>query len=296
MLSILVPIYNYNAFPLVLELHRQCTDCGIDFEILCQDDRSNEFLTKNQNINSLENCKFSSNNSNIGRGKNINLLAKKSSFNWLLILDCDTFPKSKKFIKNYLDIIKNNDSAVVFGGIIYETKKPQKEKLLRWVYGNKREALSVEQRNKKPNSRALTSNLLIKKEIFIQNPFDSAIIKYGYEDLCFLTVLGAKKNKVSHIDNPTFHLNLETSLFFLNKTKIAQENLAFILDSEISPSIESKIISAYKLLKRLRLVKMMAIIFKKSEDKITSNLLSETPSILLFDIYKLGYFCSIKSK
>jgi GT2 family glycosyltransferase len=296
MLSILVPIYNYNAFPLVLELHKQCTDCGIDFEILCQDDYSDKFTSGNQNSNTLENCTFSSNNSNLGRGKNINSLAKKAKYDWLLILDCDTFPKNKNFIKNYIEGIKKNDTLVIFGGIVYETKKPEKEKLLRWVYGNKREALSVAFRNEKPNSRALTSNLLIKKESFTKNPFDSAITKYGYEDLCFLTALGAKDIQVFHIDNPTYHLNLETSILFLHKTKTALENLAFIVDSKISPTIDSKIISVYELLKKLRLVKMTAIIFKKSEDKITTNLLSEIPSLLLFDIYKLGYFCSIKSK
>ena len=59
MLSILIPVYNYNVVPLVLELHKQCLECEIDFEIFCQDDESNSDLnTKNEIINSLENCCF----------------------------------------------------------------------------------------------------------------------------------------------------------------------------------------------------------------------------------------------
>ena len=54
MLSILVPIYNYNTNPLVLELHKQCLECNIEFEILCQDDCSNEFLTENQTVIALK--------------------------------------------------------------------------------------------------------------------------------------------------------------------------------------------------------------------------------------------------
>ena len=44
MLSILIPIYNYNSYPLVQELHKQCLESDIDFEILCQDDASNSEL------------------------------------------------------------------------------------------------------------------------------------------------------------------------------------------------------------------------------------------------------------
>ena len=40
MLSILIPTYNYNVYPLVSELQRQCLESKIEFEILCQDDAS----------------------------------------------------------------------------------------------------------------------------------------------------------------------------------------------------------------------------------------------------------------
>lgn len=295
MLSILVPIYNYNVYPLVLELHKQCLDCRIRFEILCQDDCSNKFLTENQNINRLENCVFLSNKTNLGRGRNINSLAEKANFNWLLILDCDTYPKDLGFIKNYCTEIKKNETPVVFGGIVYESQKPEKEKLLRWVYGTRREALALTKRDKNPNTSALTSNLLIEKKIFIQNHFDASITRYGYEDLCFLTKLRIKNIEVYHIDNPIFHLNLETSILFLKKTKIALDNLSFIVDSKIIPKIDSKIIDTYELLKKLKLTRIVAFIFKKLEHKIEANLLSEKPSILFFDLYKLGYYCSIQS-
>ncbi|WP_348813623.1 glycosyltransferase family 2 protein [Flavobacterium maritimum] len=295
MLSILIPIYNYNAFPLVSEMRKQCLDCSIEFEIICQDDASDEFISENQAINTLENCIFSSNSFNLGRGKNINTLAQKARFDWLLILDCDTFPKDQNFIQNYTTVIEENESPVVFGGIVYESQKPEKEKLLRWIYGNKREALSIEKRIQSPANSALTSNLLIKKKLFLQYPFDASITKYGYEDLCFLTVLGTQNIYVSHIDNPTFHLNLETSEIFLEKTKTALENLAVIEESGVLETVDSKIIKAYSFLKTMKLTEIIAAIFKKSEAGITANLLSNNPSILLFDCYKLGYFCQIKS-
>lgn len=296
MLSILIPTYNYNVVPLVSELHKQCLECEIDFEILCQDDASNSDLnTENEIINSLENCSFFVNSNNLGRGKNINSLAEKAKYDFLLLLDCDTFPTQNNFIKNYISTTTIPKHKVVFGGIQYNNEKPENEKLLRWVYGTKREALSLKVRNEKPNSRALTSNLLIKKELFLENLFDNSITKYGYEDLVFLSDLEKKEILVKHIDNTTYHLGLETSLQFLEKTKIALENLKHITENSSLDKSESKILRTYIFLKRFYLASLISFLFKKTKSKIEHNLLSQNPSLLLFDFHKLGYYCSIKS-
>lgn len=284
MLSILIPVYNYTVLPLVNELVKQCNDSGITFEILCQDDAS--YSPKNilnQEINLLPNCSFFINEINLGRGKNINSLAQKAIYNWLLILDCDTFPTDSNFIKNYVEVISDSSKNIIFGGIIYEDKKPEKEKLLRWIYGQKRETYSL-----------LTSNLVVKKEVFLQHPFDESITKYGYEDLCFFSLLKKNNFEVSLIENPTFHLNLETSEVFLNKTKTALENLVFLYNSKKISSKESKIIKAFELLKKLKLTKILSFLFKKNQIKVERNLLSENPSLFLFDLYKLGFFSFLK--
>jgi len=296
MLSILIPIYNYNANSLVLELHKQCLECEIEFEIVCQDDVSSTYLSENDAINTLQNCSFSINKINLGRGRNINSIAEKARFNWLLILDCDVFPTNKYFIKNYIEAISSNICKIIFGGISYESRTLENQKLLRWIYGNKRESLPVELRRKKPFSSALTSNILIEKELFIKNPFDNSIIKYGYEDLCFLSVLQSKKIQILHINNPAFHLNLETSNLFLEKTKIAIENLNFIIAAKILNPKDLKIIKIYNLVKKNGFEKLVVFIFNKFEFKIIDNLLSDKPSLLLFDLYKLGYYCKINSK
>ena len=295
MLSILIPIYNYDAFPLVKELHSQCLEAKIDFEILCQDDASKLFDTENQQINTLENCTFSRNKTNLGRGQNINTLGRKATNPYLLLVDCDTFPKNSEYIQNYIQYIRKTKADVLFGGIIYEGNRPEKENLLRWVFGVKREALSLEQRNKNPYKNALTSNLLIKKQIFTNYPFDNKITKYGYEDLCFLMVLESHGFVINHSENPTFHLNLETSEIFLEKTKTALENLAFIVASTKTMRIDSKVLSAYSLLKKNGLAGLASLIFEKTETLLKYNLLSQRPSLLLFDLFKLGYFCKLQS-
>ena len=294
MLSILIPTYNYNVVPLVLELQKQCLECEITFEILVFDDSSKLFFDENQQINSLENCRFSKNNSNLGRGKNINFLSESAGFDWLLIMDCDTFPTQNNYIQKYISKINENEK-VIFGGIQYKKEQPKKNQLLRWIYGNSRESLSVEKRNSNPNENALTSNLLIEKEVFLSNPFDKSITNYGYEDLVFLSELKEKGVLVTHIDNPTFHLGLETSQEFLEKTRISLTNLKSIAETNPRASSESKILKIYNILNKINLASLISYLFKITERKIAQNLLSQKPSLLLFDLYKLGFYCSIKS-
>jgi glycosyltransferase involved in cell wall biosynthesis len=282
MLSIVIPVYYYNALSLVNELVKQCNFSGITFEILCQDDASNsQENILNQEINLISNCSFFINVNNLGRGKNINSLAQKAKYDWLLILDCDTFPTGSNFIQNYVEVISSSSKKILFGGIIYEDKKPEKEQLLRWLYGLKRETSSI-----------LTSNLLIQKNVFLKYPFDESITKYGYEDLCFFAVLKKNNYGIFQIENPAFHLNLETSEVFLNKTKIALENLVFLYNSNKVSGDDSKILKTFELLKNLKLTRFSAFLFKKNQSKIERNLLSEKPSLFLFDLYKLGYFSS----
>lgn len=295
MLSILIPVYNYAVLPLVSELQKQCISCGIKFEILCYDDASDVFIKENQEINQLQNCSLVSLEKNIGRSAIRNLLAGKAVFENLLFLDADVIPHDNKFISNYISEI-NKNVKVIFGGLLYQKQKPSKELLLRWSYGKEREALPLSERNKNPSHSALASNLLIKKEILIRFPFDETIKQYGYEDLVFFSVLKANQTKIKHIENPVFHLNLESSTVFLSKTKIALENLAFLnRTSKISVN-ESRIIASFELLKKVKALTVFNFIFRKIESKIERNLVSETPSLFWFDIYKLGYFSSFKSK
>ena len=59
MISILIPCFDYNAYPLVSILEKQALMLKIDFEIICIDDGS--FSSKNdvnQKINLLTNSKF----------------------------------------------------------------------------------------------------------------------------------------------------------------------------------------------------------------------------------------------
>ncbi|MFE3870835.1 glycosyltransferase family 2 protein [Flavobacterium sp. ZS1P70] len=296
MLSILIPIYNYNAYPLVLELHKQCTDCGINFEIIGIDDASTQNKLENNAIQFLTNCSFIELSENIGRSKIRNLLASKANYDWLLYLDCDTFPENSDFILNYISRINLSAEKVLFGGIVYTKEKPTNDQLLRWTFGQKREAISVSQRKKNPYSTTFVSNILIKKTVFDAILFDEKITNYGYEDFAFIQNLKLENIDIEHIENPVFHLNLETSSLFLSKTKTALETLLFISKTNSKIEIESKIIKTHKMLCDLKINLWIGKLFQKLQSRLENHLTSEKPTLLAFDCYKIGYFCYLNSK
>ncbi|HEY4616732.1 MAG TPA: glycosyltransferase [Flavobacterium sp.] len=296
MLSILIPIYNYNAYPLVQELHKQCLESEIDFEIVCIDDASSQFKTNNNLISLLSNCSLTELPQNIGRSKIRNLLATKSNYDWLLFLDCDTFPEKINYISKYISQINTSAKDAFFGGIIYSRDKPQQDQLLRWVYGQKREAIALQQRIKQPYKTAFVSNLLIKKTIFERFLFDEKIDEYGYEDYTFVQTLKSNGIDIKHIENPLLHLNLDTSALFLSKTMTALETLLSISKANPSFEIDSKIMKTHKNLRLLKMDFLVSKLFQRLKSRLEENLTSKKPSLFIFDSYKIGYFCYLNSK
>lgn len=296
MLSILIPVYNHPVFPLVAELHSQAISLGIAFEILCQDDASTIFTQQNSTINQLKNCSFSSNSSTIGISANRNLLAKKARFDWILLLDADTVPTARSFLAKQLEEIQKNHNEVIFGGTIYPSQPPGKAHLLRWKYGSKREALPLEKRRKNPYKTAFTYNLLLKRNCLLQYPFDESITKYGYEDLCFLRTLEIHHIRLTHIENPVLHQNQDSSLAFLQKSDIALINLKQLYLSKKVTREWSKLIAAYEFLEKARAISLTAFLFEKAKTLFRAHLVGKSPSLFVFDLYKLGYFCSLMAR
>lgn len=296
MLSILIPTYNYNTYPLVKELHVQCSEAKIDFEIICIDDASQEYQSDNNQIPFLSHCVYTELPKNIGRSSIRNLLASKSSQEWLLFLDCDTFPESSNFISHYRDQIKTATKKAFFGGLLYVKKKPNDDQLLRWVFGNNREAISLSKRKKNEYTTTFVSNLLIKKSVFETILFNEEISSYGYEDSFFITTLKHRNIAIQQLENPVFHLNLETSEVFLSKTKIAIETLWSLSKENSKITMTSKITQLNKTLCILKIDFLASKLFERLKLKLEKNLTSKKPSLTAFDLYKIGYFCFLNRK
>lgn len=294
MLSILIPTYNYDVFPLVKELHEQCLVTKIEFEILCLDDCSSQFLEENGPINDFDNCKFEILKENIGRSKIRNLLAQKAIYDTLLFLDADVFPKNKNFIQTYIDYISPEEN-IVYGGIKYQEEKPPKKQLLRWVYGNSREALSVENRNKNIYLSFLTLSFLIKKSIFEKVCFNESIPNLRHEDTLFSFDLKNKNIPIIHIENPVYHYGLDHFNKAIQKEKESLSALKFLIDNDLLTIDYVRISKLISQIKKLHLISLVAFFYRKIRIRILKNLESNTPSLFLFDIYRVGYLCQLEN-
>jgi glycosyltransferase involved in cell wall biosynthesis len=293
MLSILIPTYNYKIFDLVFELKNQCDCLDFNYEIICQDDNSNSiFNIENDKINRLENCQFKTNSENYGRSKNRNKLAENSKYDYLLFLDADTFPIEKNFISKYLSEIKEF-ATIVYGGIRYTDKKPPNDKLLRWIYGKKREALTVSQRNKNSYLSFLTLNFLIHKEVFKKINFNESIPNLRHEDTLFSYELMKKNIPIKHIENPVFHFGLDEFNSALKKEHESLIALKNLLENKLLSPEYLKISNLYFIIKKYQIRLLILYSFKILKPVLLKNISSSKPSLVLFDIYRVGYMCSL---
>lgn len=295
MLSILIPTYNYNVIPLVLELQKQCLKCEIEFEILVFDDNSKLYRFENLEINSFENCRFEVLEKNIGRSSIRNLLAKKAQFDSLLFLDADTIPIHNNFIKSYVAQINENEK-VVYGGIEYQKAKPNNGQILRWKYGQSREALSVEKRKKNPYLSFLTLNFLIHKNVFKKVVFNESIPNLRHEDTLFSYNLMQEKVKVIHIDNPVYHLGLDDFEMAIKKENESILGLKFLIDNHLLPSDYVRLSKIAIAIKKLRLNFAFVVFYKITKPFFLKNISSNNPSLFIFDLYRLGNLCYISNQ
>jgi len=292
MLSILIPVYNIDCTPLIDSLTEQVNRLDIICEIICIDDASPKAITENKLLNLSDLVTFISLSKNIGRSKIRNKLAQEAKYNWLLFLDADTLPTKPDFISKYIELI-NNSIPVIFGGLAYRKKDIIGNSHLRYTYGKHRESNAAKRRNLKPYDSLLFSNTLIKKSVFDSVQFNNQITKYGHEDSLFSHALKQHKIKVLHIDNQVFHTGLEDDLVFINKTKVAIDNLWNLYNKALIKPNKNRLLSYFFKIKNLYLRPVFAKIYKNKHKQIEKQLSSSKPSMLLFDLYKLSYLCYI---
>jgi hypothetical protein len=291
-------VYNCDVGVLVHVLHQQALQTGLPFEILLMDDASEkEYRGKNSAIH-LPYLHYVQLEENAGRSRIRNLLGKQAQYPYLIFMDCDSSVASEDYIKRYIPYFKPD--IVCSGGRIYEKKQARDRKYLHWKYGVKREALTAEQRDKKSGFGFMTCNFLIHKPLLENNPFNEDLKGYGHEDTLFGIQLREKGILVRQIDNPLIHSGLEDADVFIEKTEKAMFNLRKIdriLQEKYPDSVEhSALVKLEKRLERMHLLPLVAVVFSVFKPLIKMNLSGSYPSLILFDLYKIGTLAVISSK
>ncbi len=292
MLSICIPIYNFDVTELVDMLSSQLKNIEETADIVLIDDCSElHYKQVNQKVRQLH--KYIELEQNIGRAKIRNLFLKYTTADYLLFLDCDSKIVTNNFIQNYIDSINKNKNVALFcGGRNYSEVTPKKEKMLSWVYGIKRESKPYKERQQNPYLSFMTNNFMVKRTVLSSIPFDERLTKYGHEDTLFGHYLKQHSMEISHIENPVLNGDIEENEEYLRKTKLAIENLVVILKTipDKDNFIEDvKLLSFYYRLRRLGGVKLVYFISPILNNLFLLLLAKGKVSLFLFNIYKLNY-------
>ena len=300
MLSINIPVYNYEVGDLVNQLAAQAEELKIQYEIRVYDDSSEDQIKlRNREITENKHVVYLELENNLGRSSIRNKMGFESNFEYLLFIDADSLPVDKNYIRNFIESL--NPNRVLCGGTAYSHQKPaEPEKYLRWFYGTNREAISAKNRNSKKGFIITSNNFLIEKKVFEKVHFREDINKYGHEDTLLGYDLFRNGIEIFHIENPVEHTGLEDSGIFIDKTKTALKSLHEIT-GKILPEDNVFIQQVHFLNKYQSITKYLPTLFLRLfynlfHRSIEHNLNGPKPSLFLFDMYKLGYFSTLKQE
>jgi glycosyltransferase involved in cell wall biosynthesis len=298
MLSICIPIFNFDATDLLTDLQYQVNRVNVPVEIVCIDDcSSSPFVENNKEICSKSGT-YIQLNCNIGRAKIRNLFLEHTKYEYLLFIDCDSVIISPHFIEHYLNAICE-DTTVICGGRVYSEKKPPRQNLLRWQFGRKRESLHLDVRCKHPNRSFMTNNFLIKRSTLAEIKFEERLEQYGHEDTLFGFQLKINNICITHIDNPVLNGHLEHNSEFLIKTEHGLENLISILsyvDHHHGYINDVTLLNFYHQCRKKRITPLIIVVFSASQSFLKIFLSTGFAGLWLFDFYKLGFFTSLNAK
>jgi glycosyltransferase involved in cell wall biosynthesis len=291
MISICIPVYNFNITTLAEELYKQAGKLLVPYEIILIDDASSEEWRK-QNEQAGSKFIYIKLDHNIGRSKIRNLFLRYANYDYLLFLDCDSLIISDGFLAKYAALIEKYHFPVICGGRIYSKLFPGPNRKLRWKYGIVRESKPFETRKKNPYKSFMTNNFLIDRKVLQDVQFDERITEYGHEDTLFGFNLKKKGINILHIDNPVLNGDIETNYEYLKKTEKGVANLVYILkylnyDRDFISDVN--ILSVYEKVKFNNLAGIFNILFFCLRPALRFLLVRGFVNLRVFDFYKLGF-------
>lgn len=287
MLSICIPVFNVDITNLLVAVHNQCKALTIPYEVLVHNDLSTIEIYSD---NAVINCIFEVTEETMKQGSHGSraLLADTAKYKYLLFLDADVALPHDNFIQNYVDAI-STETQLIYGGVIYESIKPEKDKILRWKYGRTRESRTVIERQADLYQNIISMAFLVRKKIF--KKIDKAISGNFYGlDILFSAILNDHKFQIHHINNPVVHLGLENNSLYYNKSLRAVESTAIFTKKGMIPADFRPMQRAYIKIKKYRLIWAFQIFIFALKSILVKNILSNDPSLRAFDILKLDYY------
>jgi glycosyltransferase involved in cell wall biosynthesis len=284
-LSILIPTYNDVCYSLVSQLQQQAFALGIEYEIIVADDGSTNAasIAANRAINQFPHCKMIECGTNSGRAAIRNFLAVQAHYEWLLFIDSDMVVCRTDYLQQYA---ANEDAPVVDGGVVIGKRIAGN---LRSMYeATAEQEHTAEKRNLSPYRDFHTANFMIHRDVMQAHPFDLRFRHYGYEDVLFGKRLQQDQIPICHIDNPLSFEVFETNADFVSKT---EEGLNTLWQFRNELKGYSRLLEKADKLPSYP-IRFWHRIFGRWERR---NLTGSHPSLLVFNLYRMGYFMSLSA-
>lgn len=290
---------------------------SLGFEIIFADDGSADATARQRNaiIAQLPYCQYIERPKNVGRSAIRNFLAHTAHYSHLIFLDGDVAIKRGNFVQTYL--AHRNDADVIIGTLHFsrmqvacdtaediightkrakeETKKTTEPVLyddnLKYRYEQQFLAKHpVKKRMQQPYASFRTTNFMVRRDLLLAYPFDETFHEYGYEDTLFGKQLKEHGATLIHLDNAATIADYEDNATFVAKT---EESLRTLAAHAHQLQGYSTLLHTANKLKCLHLQPLIAFVFKLFKDLLHKNLCSNSPSVFLFNVYKLGYYVNL---
>jgi hypothetical protein len=132
----------------------------------------------------------------------------------------------------------------------------------------------------------MTNNFVVPKAVMLNIPFDETVTTYGHEDTLFGFQLQAAGIDILHLDNPVLHIGLDEAAHWLEKQRIAIQNL-YRLHRQ-NPDLHTQALRWWLRLHRTGLLQLVMPFLKKKSPQWEQQLLQEhQPNLRWLDILKI---------
>lgn len=162
---------------------------------------------------------------NEGRAIGRNRLASTARGGSLLFLDSDMRPDHRRFLRDWADLVSREDPAVAFGGFSLLQAPTDARFAVHRAMAAKSECVPYGERARQPEKYVYTSNLLVRRDVFEAEAFDSGFTGWGWEDVEWAMRV-SRRFRVVHLDNPATHMGLDTVAALAGKYEQSAPNFA----------------------------------------------------------------------
>jgi len=287
-LSVLIPNYQDDPTQLLEDLLGQSIDRAV--EILIYDDGSADpdinanLVAIVKNNDTPVTLFFASENK--GRSAARNHLLHNARADWVLFLDADMRPESDTFLQTYLAEIETGNADIIFGGFTVPHERQSSDTELHRAFSQTSDCLNAAERTAKGPQYVASSNLCVRKQVLVDEPFDTGFSGWGWEDSEWAARV-AKRHMLKHLDNPALHTGLESTETLLTRFRTSGPN--YIRFTRAHPEL-AKSLTLYKTSQRLRVLPGQKIMRPILSFMVRASLLPTRLRLLALKLWRASWY------